>query len=244
VTSAPIDLLFGGMIKLGPGDDGYTRRALRSLPRSDFEVVVDAGCGAGRQTLVLAKELGTLVHAVDSHRPFLNHLEQQAKAAGVGHLVRTHCLDMQDIPSVFRRVDLLWSEGAAYSIGFANALVTWATVVDPGDFAVVSELSWLRKTPPDGVHEFFESAYPEMQTIQKNVRIARASGYELLETLTLPREAWVEGYYAILGPRAKALLDHPDESVRQFASEMITEIEVFGQSEDSYGYVLYVLQRT
>lgn len=207
-------------------------------------MVVDAGCGAGRQTLVLAKELGTLVHAVDSHRPFLGHLEQQAKAAGVGHLVRTHCLDMQDIPSIFRRVDLLWSEGAAYSIGFANALGTWATVIDPGDFAVVSELSWLRETPPNGVHEFFESAYPEMQTIQKNVQIARASGYELLETLTLPREAWVEGYYAILGPRAKALLDHPDESVRQFASEMITEIEVFGESEDSYGYVLYVLQRT
>ncbi len=83
-TSNPIDLLFRGMTKLGPGGDVHTRRALRLLPRSQFEVVVDAGCGAGRQTLVLAKELATLVHAVDSYEPFLNHLKQQAKDAGVG----------------------------------------------------------------------------------------------------------------------------------------------------------------
>jgi methylase of polypeptide subunit release factors len=82
-TSNPIDLLFGGMSKLGPGGDVHTRRVLQLLPRNQFGIVVDAGCGAGRQTLVLAKELATLVHAVDSYEPFLNHLKQQANDAGV-----------------------------------------------------------------------------------------------------------------------------------------------------------------
>jgi hypothetical protein len=53
----------------------------------------------------------------------------------------------------------------------------------------------------------------------------------------------VDGYYDILAPRAKALLDHPDPSVRVFAAETVREIEVFQCSEDSYGYVFYILQR-
>ena len=59
----------------------------------------------------------------------------------------------------------------------------------------------------------------------------------------LSNEAWVEGYYELLEPRAKALVDHPDSSVRDFAVETLKEIEIFKCSEDSYGYVFYVLQR-
>ena len=53
----------------------------------------------------------------------------------------------------------------------------------------------------------------------------------------------MDGYYDILAPRAKALLDHPAPLVRGFAAETVREIEVFQCSEDSYGYVFYVLQR-
>jgi len=51
------------------------------------------------------------------------------------------------------------------------------------------------------------------------------------------------GYYDILGPRARSLASHPDASVRDFAAETIREIEIFESSEDSYGYAFYLLQR-
>jgi hypothetical protein len=50
----PIDLLFKGMEKLGPGSNFDTLKVLNMLPREDYGVIVDAGCGTGRQTLVLA----------------------------------------------------------------------------------------------------------------------------------------------------------------------------------------------
>jgi cyclopropane fatty-acyl-phospholipid synthase-like methyltransferase len=121
-TFNPIDVLFGDMEKLGPGGNTHTLHVLHLLPKRQFHVIVDAGCGAGRQTIQLAKELGTIVHAVDSYEPFLSVLTRRAKEAGIEHLVQTHCMDMKDIPDVFQHIDLLWSEGAAYNIGFANAL--------------------------------------------------------------------------------------------------------------------------
>ena len=242
-AASPVDLLVGGMEKLGPGGDVHTVRVLRFLPASEFRVVVDAGCGTGRQTIALARELGTVVHAVDLHAPFLADLERRAQKAKVEHLVRTHCMDMKDIPGVFQSIDLLWSEGAAYNIGLANALATWAPALAPDGFAVVSELSWLKEQAPATVKEFFRSGYPDMQSVQHNIGLAESACYRLLGIYTLPREAWVEGYYDVLAPRAMVLLDHADPSVRAFAAETIREIEVFERSDDSYGYVFYALQR-
>jgi SAM-dependent methyltransferase len=242
-VSDPVGLLFGGMEKLGPGDNAHTLRVLRLLPKRGFRLIVDAGCGTGRQTLALAKELGTPVHAVDSSEPFLDDLVRRAGEAGLGPLVRAHRLDMKDIPRMIRNIDLLWSEGAAYNIGFPNALATWAPALAPSGFAVVSELSWLTEQPPDDVREFFRSGYPDMRSVPHNVAVAERAGYNVLTTHTLPREAWVDGYYDILAPRARALLGHPDPAVRDFAAETVREIETFQCSADSYGYVFFVLQR-
>jgi SAM-dependent methyltransferase len=239
----PVGLLFGGMEKLGPGSDVDTLAVLRLLPERDFRLVVDAGSGTGRQTLVLARELAVPVHAVDSHQPFLEDLVRRSREAKLGHLVQVHCMDMKDIPHVFQGIDLLWSEGAAYTIGFPNALAAWAPALAAPGFVVASELSWLRERVPEEVTEFFRTGYPGIKSVVRNVAVAERVGYRVLATHTLPRSAWTDGYYDILEPRARDLLDHPDPSVRGVAAETVREIEVFHRSDDSYGYVFYLLQR-
>jgi SAM-dependent methyltransferase len=242
-TAHPIDLMFGGMEKLAPGSNEHTLGVLRSLPRTDFTVIVDAGCGSGRQTLVLARELNTPVDALDTYEPFLTDLARRARDAGLGHLVRTHCMDMKDIPALFPHIDLLWSEGAAYSIGFQNALTVWAPTLRPDSFLVASELCWMRDQVPADVRDFFAREYPAMRSLEQNAASAEAAGYRVLRTLTLPPETWVDGYYDVLEPRAHALVKHGDEAVRGFAGEMLEEIDAFRCSGGSYGYVFYVLQR-
>src|SRR5215469_14909105 len=241
-SADPIALLFADLEKLGPGDNADTAHVLQLLTQQQFRLVVDAGCGTGRQTLVLARELGIPVHALDSHEPFLVDLQRRARAAKVDALVKNHCMDMKDLPKVFENIDLLWSEGAAYNIGFPNALETWRPAIASHGFLVVSEMSWLKQNPPEPVKAFFQSGYPDMRSVQENITVAQKAGYQLLSTHRLPRDSWVDGYYDILMPRAKSLLEHPDPSVRDFAADTVREIEVFELSEDSYGYVFYVLQ--
>ena len=239
----PIELLFGGMEKLAPGSDSETLKMLEILPERPYEVVVDAGCGSGRQTLVLANHLQSVVHALDTYEPFLTTLRQRARDAGINHLVKTYCMDMAEIPSRFREIDLLWSEGAAYSIGFPNALKTWHPALRPGGFFGVSELCWIREDIPVEVSQFFQREYPEMRSATENQAVAQDAGYHILATHTLPRETWVDGYYDVLGERARRLLEHPEKAVRDFAAEAIEEIRIFGCSNDSYGYVFFVMQR-
>lgn len=110
---------------------------------------------------------------------------------------------------------------------------------------MVSELSWLVEQEAASVaaRDFFRTGYPDMRSLQENAALVERVGYKLIGTHTLPRETWVEGYYDTLAPRARALLDHATPSVREFAAETIREITVFEQSEDSYGYVFFLLQR-
>jgi len=181
----PVDLLFEGMEKLGPGDDVDTSKVLNRLPKRSYRTVVDAGCGAGRKTLVLANRLGTLVHAVDSYEPFLASLMRRAKEAGMERHIWAHCMDMADIPHTFRRIDLLWLEGAAYHIGVSHVLKTWHSAIDPEGFVVVSELSWLSEAVPAAVLRFFHTGYPAMRGIDGNRSVAEDAGYRVLDTHTL-----------------------------------------------------------
>ncbi len=169
---------------------------------------------------------------------------QRAKELGLENLVQPHCMDMQDISENFQDIDLLWSEGAAYNIGFANALNSWASSIEPNGFLVVSELSWLQEQVPDSIKTFFESGYPDMQSVQRNIEVAESAGYKVLNTHTLPRDSWVKGYYDLLKPRAEALVNHEDASVKEFARETLREIEIFERSQDSYGYVFFILQHS
>lgn len=240
--STAVELLFGGMEQLGPGDDAHTLEVLRMLPRRSFDVIVDAGCGTGRQTLALARELVTPIDAVDSITPFLQALDGRARAAGVGHLVRTHAMDMRDIPTRFPTIDLLWAEGSAYAIGFENALRIWGPAIAANGFVVVSELCWLRAQIPPAARAFFATEYPDMRSVEETQERAVRAGYRVSVTYPLPSEVWETGYYRVIEPRARSLQDHPNPAVRGLAIEMLNEIAVFRQSEQSYGYVFFVLQ--
>ncbi|MEM8678396.1 MAG: class I SAM-dependent methyltransferase [Planctomycetota bacterium] len=239
----PYELLFGGMEKLGPGSDADTLQVLRSLPPRSLQTIVDAGCGTGRQTLVLAGELRQVVHAVDTHVAFLRQLTERAEQAGLAALVQTHALDMAELGNHFKAIDLLWAEGSAYSIGFERALHAWRPTLADAGLLVVSELCWLNAAPPAAARDFFAAEYPEMKSTDQVGAICERVGLTQLGTHSLPTQAWREGFYDELQPRAEALVNHADAATRELAQDMLKEIEIFSQHNNSYGYVFFVLER-
>ncbi|QRN96901.1 class I SAM-dependent methyltransferase [Archangium violaceum] len=239
-------LLHTDLPREAPGSDDTTREALRRLrpllPAAPE--VLDLGCGPGRQTLVLAEELATRVTAVDLHAPFLARLEAEAAARGLGHLVRTRCADFGALEEAPGSVDLLWSEGAIYLLGWAEGLRRWRPLLRPGGLMAVTEATWLTGSPPDKAAAFWREAYPTMGTIASNGAAARAAGFEVLDTFVLPESAWWDEYYAPLRARIESLRARAREDalLATAIAETEREISLYSRHGSSYGYVFYLLQ--
>jgi SAM-dependent methyltransferase len=227
-----------------PGDDAATHEALRRLlPLPPHPVVVDLGCGPGRSSLVLASALNVRVVAVDLHQPYLVQLERGAIALGLAHLIEIRRADFGSLDLAPGSVDLIWSEGAAYVLGFAESLRRWRPLLKPRGVMAVSELTWLADQPPREARIFWDRAYPSMGTVQENRRRAESVAFELLDHFVLPASAWWNDYYTPLLARVERLLPGADAELAALLAETVGEIELFRRHGDSYGYVFYLLRR-
>jgi SAM-dependent methyltransferase len=189
VSKAPFRL-FEGLPRQGPGSDACTREALRRLgPLPPGPHVLDLGCGSGRSALVLAEALRARVIAVDIHQPFLEQLRATARERGLEHVIEPRCTDMAAPGVPPGSVDLLWSEGAIYLLGFAEGLCLWRPLLAPVGFVAVSECSWLTADPPAEAAAFFAAGYPGMAGVPENIERARVAGFEVLHHFTLPPAA-------------------------------------------------------
>lgn len=233
--------LFRGLDRKGPGDAGFTRDLLRSLPPLPRAGrIADLGCGSGAGALLLAEHYRREVLAVDTAECFLEELAGRVARAGLGGLVTPVHADMRALDWPPASVALLWSEGAAYVLGFEEALRTWRPLVAPGGLSVVSEMSWFTADRPGPAVEFWRTGYPTMGDEAENVRRAERAGFELLETRRLPFAAWWGNFYDPLRARMKDLEGSAfHEAVLRETEEEIALFELYG---DHYGYTFYVMR--
>ena len=233
--------LYEGLARLGPGSDESTRRALALLPSLlPNPVILDLGCGTGASSLVLARETGGRITAVDIHEPFLDELERRAAKAGLAGRITTRRQSIDALTDPPRSYDLIWSEGAIYQIGFERGLRLWRPLLSPGGCLCLTEATWLTPEPPAKAHAFWAEAYPAMAAAEENVERARAAGYDCLGYFPLPRSDWEREYYAPLEARMNGL--RLDPVFEEIIAETDREIELYREHGDSYGYVFYAFK--
>ena len=238
--------LHAGLRKQGPGSDRSTGRALALLPDLPrHPEILDLGAGPGRHSLALARLTGGRVTAVDVNAGFLEALRTRAASEGLGDRIRTLTASMDELELAEGSFDLLWSEGAAYQIGFDRALALWRPWLRSGGGLALTELAWLAEDRPAAAQRLWERAYPAMRSREANHAAIAAAGFELAGDFALPESDWWEGYYEELEPRIAPLrarfAGSPEAlAILDLAAE---EIDVFRRSAAAYGYVFHVATR-
>lgn len=224
-----------------PGSEETTALLLRlvgALPERPR--IVDIGCGTGPATLALAGATGGEVVAVDLYEPYLRRLQARAATSGLGERVRPLVAPMDDLPLPDASADLVWSEGAAYIMGFDAALVSWRRLLAPGGALVLTEAEWTTTEPSPGAREFWDAGYPAMRTTAGNVAAAQRAGFTVQALYLLPDTDW-DSYYRPLAHRIELLRDGgADPAALDEVGREITVREQFGAE---YGYTAYVLRR-
>ncbi|MEB3359443.1 MAG: class I SAM-dependent methyltransferase [Synechococcales bacterium] len=249
------ETLFALMVELhrdgarqGPGSNEETLRALE-LTRLDTSAtlqVADIGCGTGASTLVLASKLqNARITAVDLFPEFLDILSARASAAGCSQKIETLAESMDSLPFANESLDLIWSEGAIYNIGFAKGIETWRPILRPGGVIAVSEITWLRPDPPEEIRQHWSAEYSEIATAPEKIAVLDRGGYDLLGYFVLPSTNWMDNYYAPTEERIAAFLHrHAGQSEAEELVKMERqEADLYRRFKDWFSYGFYVARK-
>ncbi len=236
--------IHSGLPREAPGSDETTLRALSIWPVLPLDAtLLDLGCGPGGQTVTLASATQAHITAVDTHAPFLAELMRRAKHAGVADRIDALQASMFDL-AFDAAFDGIWCEGAIYIMGFEEGLRRFQRWLKPGGLVAVTEISWLRPSPPERAQRFWQEAYPGMATVEENLARIRQAGYRLLGHFTLPERDWWESYYQPMAERVEQLREqYRGQAEAQRILDMEhAEIDLYRQASAWYGYEFYIMK--
>lgn len=238
--------VFDALPRQGPGNRVSTARALslcRELPHSPS--IIDLGCGAGKQTLDLAELTSGSILAIDTHPPAIERLRETAARCGLSHRIKALVADMSNLNQRPASFDLVWSEGALYSIGLHNALRICHTLLRPGGWVAFTDAVWLKQNPPAEIKAGFDFDYPLMGTLQEDLQAVEECGFHVLGHFILPDDACWNDFYTPMQARIAELRNtySTDRQALELLEQIAREPELHRRYSDFYGYAFIVAQR-
>ncbi len=181
----------------GPGSPEVTLKALSFIDNlTDKSLIADLGCGTGGQTMILAQHAPGKITGIDFFPGFIERFNKNAEKLNLQNRVKGIVGSMDDLSFEKDSLDLIWSEGAIYNIGFERGLKEWRNYLKPGGYLAVSESVWFTDQRPAEIHDFWMSAYTEIDTVPNKVAQIQKAGYIPVATFILPENCWIEHYLA------------------------------------------------
>ena len=236
---------FSHMERQGPGSPEATLRALSFIePLTDSAHIADIGCGTGGQTMTLAQHCPGRITGIDLFPTFIDLFNRNAAALNLQERVKGIQGDMTALPFAEEELDLIWSEGALYCMGFVEGLAACHSLLVPGGAMGVSELCWFQPDPPDDCLRFFTEEYPPMIDIAANLAAIQAAGFDVVGHFSLPESSWRDSYYAPMKPRLQVLRQtYADDAAGVGMLDMLQrEIDMYERFSAYYGYEFFLMR--
>lgn len=237
---------FSSVSRQGPGSPEVTRKALGFIDNLTEESrIADIGCGTGGQTMVLAQHAPGHITGFDLFPKFIELFNANAAKLNLQGKVQGTVCSMDALPFQAEELDLIWSEGAIYNIGFERGINEWRKFLKTGGYLAVSEASWFTARRPAEIHKFWMDAYPEIDTIPNNVAKIQKAGYIPVATFILPENCWLEHFYAHMpAAREKFLKKHPgNKTAEELIANQCHEESLYLKYKAFYGYVFYIARK-
>lgn len=231
----------------GPGSLSTILRAMEllNLSRDKILKVADIGCGTGFQTLVLAENSSWEITAIDFLKEFINILEQKVSENKLQDRIKIRVESMDSLSFEKESLDLIWSEGAIYNMGFENGLKYWKQFLKEEAYIAVSEITWLTNERPKELEDYWKSNYEEIGTFSEKKEVIEKLGYSLVDYFILPKEDWLESYYNPMEMRFNKFLDRHNHSLeaKKLVENDKREIEIYRKYNEYFSYGFYVIKK-
>lgn len=237
---------FSNMERQGPGSPEITLKALSFIDNlTEKSLIADLGCGTGGQTMVLGQNISGQITGLDLFPGFIDLFNRNARGLGLQDRVKGGVGSMDNLPFQNEELDLIWSEGAIYNIGFERGLNEWRKYLKPGGYIAVSESSWFTDERPEEINDFWMDAYPEIDTIPNQVAKVYKAGYLPVATFILPTTCWTEHYFAPKITAQEIFLNKyaGNKIAEEFSALQSIEEELYRKYKEFYGYVFFIAKK-
>ncbi|WP_018336824.1 MULTISPECIES: class I SAM-dependent methyltransferase [Butyricimonas] len=237
---------FSNMERQGPGSPEVTIRALSFIDNLiDKSLIADIGCGTGGQTMVLAQHAPGSITGIDLFPSFVDIFNRNAGRLGLQDRMKGIVGSMDNLPFQDEELDLIWSEGAIYNIGFERGLNEWRKYLKTGGYIAISESSWFTDERPAEINDYWMDAYPEIDTIPNQVARIQKAGYIPVATFILPENCWTEHYFARKEAAREIFLDKyaGNKAAEEFMALQPREEELYRKYKEFYGYVFFIAKK-
>lgn len=234
---------YSSLERQGPGSPEITIKALGFIDNlTDDSLIVDIGCGTGGQTMTLAQNASGQITGIDLFPRFIELFDENARKLNLQDRVKGTVASMDNLSFRHGELDLIWSEGAIYNIGFERGLHEWRTFLKTGGYIAVTEVSWFTDNRPSEIEGFWLDAYPEIDTIANKVTQMQKAGYIPVASFVLPDNCWTEHFYKPQDAMQEAYLkkNAGNKTAEDLVANQRHEKFLYHKYKDFYGYVFYI----
>ena len=227
----------------GPGSPENTLKALSFINNlNEDSKILDIGSGTGSQSVVLAQNTPSQITGLDFFPGFIECFNENAKSLNLHHRLKGIVGSMEELPFQNEEIDLIWSEGAIYNMGFEKGLKYWKSFLKTDGYVAVSEVSWFTDERPKEIEDFWLDAYDQIDTIANKVDQMQKAGYKTIAAFAISNSCWTENFYA---PQVKVREDflkkYPGNiTVENFIASERHENALYEKYKEYYGYVFYI----
>ncbi len=237
-----------------PGSDKYTMlmiEKLKEIIKRDADIdenkklnVLNIAPGCGYETLVLAKNLKADIIALDASETFLNKLVKLKELEAIDTNITLMTEDMDDIPLKNDSQDLIWCEGAINILGLKKAIRLWRRLLKNTGYLVVSDYTLKSDYNYDEIIDEIEEFYPEINTLEANIKCAEKHSYKVVDTYVAEDDIWTCEFIDPILKAAAELKEKfsANKSYTKYLDELLSEVNTIIKYRKEIDFVFYILK--
>lgn len=192
----------------------FTIRAFSSIPKINYPLILDMGCGTGVPTLALIEICNGTIYAVDSDEACLLWLKEKVKALNCSNRIKVINASVFDTNLFNLKFNIILAEGLLNVIGFEEGLPILLNYLQHNGYLIIHD---------------------ELHNNKEKIILFEKNNLEILDSFELDETVWWNDYYRCL---EKSIKDYENDGL--FANE-VKEIIEYNKNPNQFRSIYYVL---
>lgn len=197
----------------------YLEKAISIIPIIKNLQILDAGCGSGVPTLLIAEKFNGKISAIDPDKKSLAILRGKIEELNLTNKVNLSNCSLFDIDANDNQFDLIIAEGLLNIVGFQRGFLRMIGLLKRNGYIII--------------HDDLRNQNAKIEFVENN-------DCKILDSFVLDEQIWWNDYFKCL--EKKILSISNKELLKSFKSDLF-EIELFKKDSSQYNSIYYVIQR-